>query len=85
VHNPGAVRYTELASSMARLPQGIVVREQLRWAVTLGGRVREPHAEIQEFSPGTVYEQQLRDGAPHFQHIRGWGVVVILSSYLLLV
>ena len=38
---------------------------------------------MQEFSPGTVHEQQLRDGAPHFQHISGWGVVVVLLSYCL--
>ena len=57
---------------MARLPQGIVVREQPRRAAALGGRVREPHAEMQEFSPDTVYSQQLRGCAPHFQHTRGW-------------
>jgi len=26
---------------------------------------------------------QLRDGAPHFEHISGWGVVVVLLSYCL--
>ena len=37
-------------------------------------------------SRATISEMAIflvREGAPHFQHIRGWGVVVVLLSYCL--
>ena len=47
-------------------------------ASAAAGGARRGRATISEMA---IYS--MRDGAPHFQHIRGWGVAVVLFSYCL--